>query len=127
MSVLLWGRESKTLKKRFQRALSPVHAQKLRVIESTLETLRLKVLAERPHIEVLVLAPRSVQELEALAGLRPLLAGLRLILVLPEDGNSCNTVLAHQLTPRYAAPPGSDPDYLTAVLANLLQQAAGKQ
>ncbi len=127
MSVLVWGHESKTLKKRFQSALSPVQAQKLRVIEYTLETLRLKVLAERPHIEVLVLAPRSVQELEALAGLRPLLAGLRLILVLPEDGNGRKTVLAHQLTPRYVAPPGSDPDYLTAVLANLLQQEADKQ
>lgn len=119
MSVLIWGQETNGLIDTLQASLRDAQYHGDLITDSSIHGLRCRLLDHRPEIEALVLCPRSTQELMALIDLRPLMTGLRIIMLLPED--VCDTaVLAHRLVPRYAASARSDPGDVAAVLLNLI-------
>lgn len=123
MSVVIWGSETSSLKKHLEHSLEQAGCGSELIVETTMDALRSRLLNHRPEIEALILSPRTAQELTALIELRPLLAGLRVLVLLPE--NTCDTVtLAHLLMPRYAAPASGDPNDLAAVLLNMLRHEA---
>lgn len=125
MSVLLWGRKNETLVENIQQSLRGAHCHNHLMAENSLAMLRRRLLANRLDIEAVVLSPESAEDLEELVELRALLWGLRLILVLPDNGAE-SAALAHQLTPRFAAPADSNPEDLAAVLMNLLHKENGR-
>jgi len=127
MSVLLWGRSNESLADNIRESLRGAHRHNDLMVEDSLAVLRRRLLANRLDIEAVVLSPGSAEDLEALVELRALLWGLRLILLLPDNGAE-SSALAHKLTPRFAAPANSDPGDLAEVLVNLLyHDTAGKR
>lgn len=123
MSVVLWGSDTSHLKKHLEHALEQAGCGRELIVETTMDALRARLVSHRPEIEALILCPRSAQEMTAMIELRPLLAGLRVLVLLPE--NTCdNVTLAHLLAPRYAAPANGDPNDLAAVLLNMLRHEA---
>jgi len=122
MSLLLWGRETNGLRDRLQESLRTIQCSTELMTDMSIHGLRRRLLDCRPEIEALVLCPQSTQELMALIELRPLLAGLRLIVLLPDDAETI--ALAHRLRPRYVAAADSAACDLAAVLLNLLRHDA---
>jgi hypothetical protein len=126
MSVVIWGQETNGLIDTLQASLRDAQYQGDLIADSSIHGLRCRLLDHRPEIEVLVLSPRDTQELMALIDLRPLMTGLRIIMLLPED--VCDTAaLAHRLVPRYAASAKSDPGDVAAVLLNLIRPEKAKR
>ena len=127
MSVLLWGRHNETLIESIRESLRGAQCDNSLMVEDSVAVLRRRLLANRLDIEAVVLSPESAEDLEALVELRALLWGLRLILVLPDNGAD-SAALAHKLTPRFAAPADSEPGDVAEVLVNLLHHdTAGKR
>lgn len=125
MSVLIWGQETNGLSDKLQASLRDAQYHGDLIADSSIHGLRCRLLDHRPEIEAIILCPQSTQELMALIDLRPLMTGLRIIMLLPED--VCDTAaLAHRLAPRYAASANSDPGDVAAVLLNLIRPEKAK-
>jgi hypothetical protein len=125
MSIVIWGRETNGLSEKLEAFLREAHYPGSLIADSSIQGLRDFLLDHRPEIEAIILCPQSTRELMALIELRPLLTGLRIMMLLPDD--VCNTAaLAHRLAPRYAASAKSNPDDMAAVLLNLIRPEALK-
>ncbi len=122
MSILYWGRGFERFKaslkaqrpgKRF-----PGHVYS----KTNLDDLSSELTMHGDELQVVVLAPASQQELDALLKLAPILSGMSVVILLPND-NSKMTETAHRLHPRFVTSDGQPLADVAEVVLNVVRKS----
>lgn len=126
MAILHWGQGFQTfaesLKQSFPDNVVPGGIGTV----ASLEGLRVELVTKRAGLRLVVLAPPTLDALESLMSLAPLLGGLAVVIVLPSVDISTLS-LVHRLHPRFVASGVGAWGDAVSVAANILKKRGETQ
>jgi len=120
MHVLYWGQGGEQFVEQLFSKLEYPSVPTLLYSDACIDELRGVLTTRRTDISLLVLAPASIEQLDALIAIESVVEGLPLILLLPSEDNAVHT-LAHRLRPRFAAGLADNLENAAAVAANMIR------